>query len=196
MAWHGAEMSGTHGPYASAAEERKTCHPSASHWTEHGGGSWVKGPSVTEVVHQHYLAISSGVTVQHAVDGAQEPDQPSLWKGMMMLVLGERLQVAFAFAAPRGRHRRWRGQVQLSRCPRRTQAYGSANCNSTSSPAPRDWWKLGAYHRLLQNCLLHGLPAYTHTHVHSHRYIHTRDPPSSVHKQLQNNSQWWRSTGV
>lgn len=92
LAWHGASIS-THGPYASAAEERKPAIPSASHQQSMEVGSWVKGAlPVTEAVHQHYLGdqlrgerFSTLWTV-----GAGARTSPCQEGDDVMLVLGSR----------------------------------------------------------------------------------------------------------
>lgn len=72
-----------------------------------GGKLGERGPtSVTEVVHEHNLGNQlRGRAVQHAVDGAQKGGPALIVEGDDDAGVGERLQVAFAFAA-RGRHRR------------------------------------------------------------------------------------------
>lgn len=118
--WLGMEQVSVHMAHMLVLLKKgKPAIPLASHWTEHAGGKLgERGPtSVTEVVHEHNLGDQLwGWAVQHAVDGAQEGRPALIVEGDDDAGVGQRLQVAFAFAA-RGRHRRWRGQVQLSRCP-------------------------------------------------------------------------------
>lgn len=130
------------GDYVGAAEGRKTCHPRGKQvpgWSMEGR-NWVDGPtSITEVVNQHNLGDQlRGRAVQHAVDGAQQGGPALIVEGDDDAGVGERLQVALAVAA-RERDTGDRERTVV----KRTQACGSANCKSPSSPAFREEVKAG-----------------------------------------------------